>query len=205
MTTFLQEDFTPRMVNQSDYAWNWLFHGEFADELTGWFNYGYRYYIPEIGRWPSRDPLEAVENANNYMVTKNDMINHIDEFGLACGTPGIGDWLVPDKPGGFDFTEACNNHDECYSDCSISRSQCDSEFKSDAESVCSGLSTKPGWKPHINGKGGLQPSPSPYDRCMRTANTCYQAVNNFGEGACKNAREGKEGCCKGEDNYKCSS
>jgi len=38
--------------------WNFLFHGEFQDTDTGYYNYGLRYYNPSTGRWISRDPIE---------------------------------------------------------------------------------------------------------------------------------------------------
>ncbi|MCB1089396.1 MAG: hypothetical protein KDM63_20325, partial [Verrucomicrobiae bacterium] len=31
--------------------------GQFRDEETGWSNYGYRFYVPELGRWINRDPI----------------------------------------------------------------------------------------------------------------------------------------------------
>ncbi len=37
--------------------WTTHFHGEERDPETGWYNYGYRYYIPDLERWPSRDPI----------------------------------------------------------------------------------------------------------------------------------------------------
>jgi RHS repeat-associated protein len=50
----MDKDYGPR--TSSDCEWTWLFHGEFIDE-TGLYNYGYRYYHPQLGRWPSRDPI----------------------------------------------------------------------------------------------------------------------------------------------------
>ena len=36
---------------------NYRFSTKPYDELTGFYYYGYRYYDPVTGRWPSRDPL----------------------------------------------------------------------------------------------------------------------------------------------------
>ena len=49
--------------------WQVLFHGEYADDATGWYNYGYRYYLPKLGRWPSRDPIDEVGGVNLYAMS----------------------------------------------------------------------------------------------------------------------------------------
>jgi len=48
-------DFSPRST--SSYAWDFGFQGQFRDAETGWYNYGYRFYVPMIGRWINRDPI----------------------------------------------------------------------------------------------------------------------------------------------------
>jgi RHS repeat-associated protein len=48
-------DFSPRST--SSYAWDFGFQGQFRDAETGWYNYGYRFYVPELGSWVNRDPL----------------------------------------------------------------------------------------------------------------------------------------------------
>lgn len=54
-----------------------------------------------------------------------------------CG-PGTGvlNWLIPDKPGGFDFRRACRNHDFCYQTCGADRWLCDNDFFKDMMKVC---------------------------------------------------------------------
>ncbi len=37
---------------------NYRFSTKPYDELTGFYYYGYRYYDPQTGRWPSRDPIK---------------------------------------------------------------------------------------------------------------------------------------------------
>jgi RHS repeat-associated protein len=44
--------------------------------------YGYRYYDPVTGRWPSRDPIEEKGGLNLYGFVGNDGVNTIDIFGL---------------------------------------------------------------------------------------------------------------------------
>ena len=49
---------------------------------TGWYYYGYRYYDPDTGRWPSRDPIEERGAVNLYGIVGNNGINSIDTLGL---------------------------------------------------------------------------------------------------------------------------
>jgi RHS repeat-associated protein len=49
---------------------------------TGFYYYGYRYYDPMTGRWPSRDPIEERGGLNLYGFVGNEPIWHIDILGL---------------------------------------------------------------------------------------------------------------------------
>jgi len=44
--------------------------------------YGYRWYDPLTGRWPSRDPIEEEGGINLYGFVENDVVNSIDTLGL---------------------------------------------------------------------------------------------------------------------------
>jgi RHS repeat-associated protein len=44
--------------------------------------YGYRWYDPLTGRWPSRDPIEEGGGANLYAFVRNDSTNLVDLIGL---------------------------------------------------------------------------------------------------------------------------
>ena len=44
--------------------------------------YGYRYYDPECGRWPSLDPVLENGGINLYSFTNNEAISDIDVLGL---------------------------------------------------------------------------------------------------------------------------
>jgi RHS repeat-associated protein len=79
--------FTNRSL--SLYDWQTRFHGESRDDETGYYNYGYRYYLPELGKWPSRDPLWEIGGVNLYAMVRNDPNNRVDfwglcEFGTSC-------------------------------------------------------------------------------------------------------------------------
>ncbi len=47
--------------------------------------YGYRYYDPLTGRWPSRDPIEEEGGLNLYGFVGNDGVSRWDFLGLAVG------------------------------------------------------------------------------------------------------------------------
>jgi RHS repeat-associated protein len=68
-----------------------------ADRVTGLLYYGYRYYDPVTGRWPSRDPIEEQGGLNLYGFCFNAPIFWTDDLGH---TPmsgwGSGGSLNPD-------------------------------------------------------------------------------------------------------------
>jgi hypothetical protein len=43
--------------------------------------YGYRFYDPETGRWPSRDPIEEMGGLNLYGAFYNDGTDNFDSDG----------------------------------------------------------------------------------------------------------------------------
>ena len=51
--------------------------------------YGYRFYDPETGRWPSRDPIEEAGGLNLYGFVKNDGVNAWDYLGLLADATNI--------------------------------------------------------------------------------------------------------------------
>lgn len=52
-------------------------------KMFGLYYYGYRYYDPVTGRWPSRDPIEEEGGINLYGFVGNDGVGRIDDLGLA--------------------------------------------------------------------------------------------------------------------------
>jgi RHS repeat-associated protein len=50
--------------------------------VGGLYYYGYRYYDPATGRWPSRDPLQEPGGINLYGFVKNNSFFWIDRLGL---------------------------------------------------------------------------------------------------------------------------
>jgi RHS repeat-associated protein len=62
--------------------------------------YGYRWYDPATGRWPSRDPIEELGGVNLYSFVGNNSIRFVDNLGLKrCETRRI------DRKIGGDRTE----------------------------------------------------------------------------------------------------
>ncbi len=73
-------DFTPK--TGSGYDWEFGFQGQFRDRETGWYNYGYRFYAPELGRWIKRDPIGEYGGFILYLFSSQNPINQIDRLGL---------------------------------------------------------------------------------------------------------------------------
>ncbi len=87
----------------------WRFSTKSLDE-SGLYYYGYRYYSPELGRWPSRDPIGEDGGLNLYGFVGNMVICRIDAYGLQIqinyvpGGPVAEDWLdyilyIPEQGG----------------------------------------------------------------------------------------------------------
>jgi RHS repeat-associated protein len=94
-------DFTPR--SSSSFAWDFGFQGQFGDAEKWWYNYGYRFYVPLLGRWINRDPIGERGGVNLYAFVNNATLNESDWHGLAAAPnetpPGV--WppekLPPDR------------------------------------------------------------------------------------------------------------
>jgi RHS repeat-associated protein len=69
--------------------------------VTGFLYYGYRYYDPATGRWPSRDPIEESGGMNLYGFVYNDAQNWIDNNGrsaMSWALPAGGGLALADSP-----------------------------------------------------------------------------------------------------------
>ena len=59
-------------------------------------DYGYRYYDPLTGRWPSRDPIGEMGGMNLYGFVGNDGVNRWDFLGKDCSQKeGSFVWTTP--------------------------------------------------------------------------------------------------------------
>ena len=73
-------------------SFNYKFSTKPLDQATGLYYYGYRYYDPKTGRWPSRDPIEEEGGINMYAFVGNDGICGIDHLGAKeCAPPNFKD------------------------------------------------------------------------------------------------------------------
>jgi len=59
----------------------WVLSTKYTDSETGMLYYGYRYYVPETGRWLSRDPIGEVGCVGLYCFVRNESILLIDALG----------------------------------------------------------------------------------------------------------------------------
>ncbi|MCB1202877.1 MAG: RHS repeat-associated core domain-containing protein [Verrucomicrobiae bacterium] len=90
----MASDFSPRPT--SGYAWDFGFQGQFRDGETGWYNYGYRFYVPMLGRWINRDPIGERGGLNLYRYGGNGGVNDLDYLGLTCEEDGPPFWKTSD-------------------------------------------------------------------------------------------------------------
>ena len=89
------------IANENPFRFSTKYH----DTETGLYYYGYRYYLPEIGRWGSRDPIKEkgsvlfrpsnfeifIDEGNLYGFVNNSPVNIFDLFGLSSSLPPLQD------------------------------------------------------------------------------------------------------------------
>lgn len=81
----MEADFSVR--SNSDFDWEFGFQGQFQDAETGWYNYGYRFYVPMLGRWINRDPIGEAGGENMYSMVENNPVHALDILGAAAFPP----------------------------------------------------------------------------------------------------------------------
>ncbi len=73
---------------------NLRFSTKYEDFEAGLNYYGYRYYDPQLGRWPSRDPIEEGGGINLYGFVSNNGLNNWDYLGLQNNPPSYLDGVT---------------------------------------------------------------------------------------------------------------
>lgn len=63
---------------------NFRFSTKYLDQEILMYYYGFRYYDPVTGRWPSRDPIGEVGGLSIYAMVRNSPVNYLDVLGLSC-------------------------------------------------------------------------------------------------------------------------
>ena len=58
------------------------FSTKYFDQETNLYYYGYRYYLPELGRWNRKDPIGERGGRNLYNFVRNQPITSIDFLGF---------------------------------------------------------------------------------------------------------------------------
>jgi RHS repeat-associated protein len=182
----------------------YLFTGRRIDYLDGGdlplMHYRNRSYDTYTGRFLQHDPLgtnpssfflnpfvpffQYVDGMNLYQYVINNPIVSFDPYGLAngCGPEGGPD--VPDDPwwiGGGNFEPACNNHDDCYGNCSRTKEDCDKRFRKDLRKACR---KRYWWNPNL------------MMHCYGIAEIYVKAVQWWGDDAYNKAQEHCPTGCK---------
>jgi RHS repeat-associated protein len=91
-----------KVIGETNPAVNFRFGytGQELDPETGNYNYGRRFYDPNVGRFISEDPTGFnAGDANLYRYVRNNPINFVDPFGL-CGSSNF-DFLGGDDSSGI--------------------------------------------------------------------------------------------------------
>ena len=68
-------------------AFPYRFSTKPQDPVTGLLYYGYRWYDPLTGRWPSRDPIWERGGVNLYAAIRNELVSRFDLLGLRVLAP----------------------------------------------------------------------------------------------------------------------
>jgi RHS repeat-associated protein len=115
------------LANGDDFAlFNYRFSTKPLDTETGYYYYGYRYYDPATGRWPSRDPIEEEGGMNLYGFINNSALGSLDFIGFAryeydgqgfhlhanCGEKKLTYRVAFDENGGMTFSPKKNHEAE---------------------------------------------------------------------------------------------
>ena len=86
------------------------------DQETGLYYYGYRYYDPMTGRWPSRDPIEEKAGINLFAFVANDGIKKWDILGQTNNCSNC-DGTVDDSCCLEKCEEGCGGNVYCITAC----------------------------------------------------------------------------------------
>lgn len=73
--------FSSRSESEADYKYHRYSNKE-RDNLTGLYDYGFRYYAPWLCRWISPDPLGIADGMNAYCMVHNNPATYRDSAGL---------------------------------------------------------------------------------------------------------------------------
>ncbi len=134
------------------------FAGYIIDDETGLYAVRNRTYCPGEGRWLERDPAGYVDGQHLYQYVQSSPTWKTDPLGMFAAatldncsnkrrrpgfTPsqnGCGPEDFPAVPDSFfwqvQFRVCCNDHDQCYQECGVSRNSCDQALVSCMKQRC---------------------------------------------------------------------
>jgi RHS repeat-associated protein len=124
---------TLRAVGPLAQANPWRFSTKYQDDETGLLYYGYRFYNPTDGRWPSRDPIGEEGGRNLYGMVSNAAVNYADRLGLeiqSCAKNETEKLLNGEGVSGWTATSDASNNQvtRFFGNASYSSSSLDSEI-----------------------------------------------------------------------------
>ena len=82
LRTITDANWAFRSISEVDFEF--AFHGQLLDLETRYYNYGYRCYSPQLGKWLTKDPLEEGGGFLLYGFCNNRPTNATDRYGLAA-------------------------------------------------------------------------------------------------------------------------
>lgn len=86
--------FSSRSESEADYKYHRYSNKE-RDNLTGLYDYGFRYYAPWLCRWISPDPLGTADGMNAYCMVHNNPVTYRDSAGLMSDDFELRDLRAP--------------------------------------------------------------------------------------------------------------
>ena len=94
-------------ISSSIAAWEFGSQGQFEDAETNWLNYGYRYYLPHLGRFASKDPIGEDGGWNLYAARPLNSVDYLGliDLGPTSYSPNIVTgmaWKLREVPAGLD-------------------------------------------------------------------------------------------------------
>ena len=100
-----------------------------------WYYYGFRYYDPETGRWPNRDPIEEDGGFNLYGFNYNNGISNYDPNGeepctailISVSAWTLIEWTIVSVIGYFVIVQATETAIETWEDFTYNNQNCKCE------------------------------------------------------------------------------